>query len=176
VEQTTYKPKIMNTRIKNSALLLGTVVLLTGALSCEKDLDNNPILPALTEEMHGQDGDPRFNLRFNNSLNANLDIHVLTPDGVEIYQGNRSAAGGTMDLDCLCDKIETTPSENIFWQPGTASSGTYKIWVEYSELCTEKRATSDFTLRVISSGKTVKKYSGTLSKKGQKSQVYSFTL
>lgn len=166
----------MGTRIKNSAMLLGAIVLLTAVLSCEKDQENEPALPVLTEEMHGQDGDPRFNLKFNNSLNANLDIHVLTPDGLEIYQGNRAASGGTMDLDCLCDKLETTPSENVYWQPGTAAPGTYKVWVEYSELCTEKRATSDFTVRIITSGKTVKKYSGTLSKKGQKSQVYSFTL
>jgi uncharacterized protein YfaP (DUF2135 family) len=157
-------------------MLFGTIALLTGSLSCEKDENTGPALPEITEEMHGQEGDPRFNLRFTNSENANLDIHVQTPDGTDIYQGNRSGQGGELDLDCLCSEFPTSPSENVYWQPGTATAGTYKIWVEYFDSCTGTKAPSNFTLRVMTNGNTVKKYSGTLSRKGQKSVVYSFTL
>lgn len=56
------------------------------------------------------------------SLAGDIDLHVVPPCGTEIYYGNRTACGGTLDND---DTTGTGP-ENIFWTTG-AAAGNYHI-------------------------------------------------
>lgn len=145
-------------------LAIFLVVLQT---SCKKKENNdNPI--------KGTPGNPRFNLQFNNETGVDLDLHVLTPNGTEIYYSNPTGQGGTLDVDCLCGDCPNGPNENIYWVEGTAPRGTYKFWVEYYEGCSGSGGTSTFTLRRIENSTVKEEYTGTMSTEG-KSTVYSFT-
>ncbi|HLT47229.1 MAG TPA: hypothetical protein VK002_08380 [Rubricoccaceae bacterium] len=76
------------------------------------------------------------------SLNWNapvdLDLHLETPDGVDIYWGNTSdATGGELDLDsnagCELDRVD---NENITWgDDETPPSGEYVVRVDLWSAC-----------------------------------------
>ena len=67
------------------------------------------------------------------SADVDLDVHVTTPDGTEIYYGRKNADLGELDVDCLgspCGSAD--PIENIAFSPSTTERllrGTYKIEV-----------------------------------------------
>ena len=67
---------------------------------------------------------------------ADVDLHVVGPDGNEIYYGNRSASGGQLDLDanaaCSTSNIY---QENIGWAKGAAPRGTYTVRLDYWSSC-----------------------------------------
>jgi hypothetical protein len=78
-----------------------------------------------------QDGALRFSLSW--TVDTDLDLHVLTPSGTEIYYSNPVAEGGTLDVDdCVggsCTTAGGTHVENIFFAEAPAS-GTYLFWVD----------------------------------------------
>jgi len=119
----------------------------------------------------GQDGNPRFNLQFNNEDDVDLDLYVTTPNGTTLSYSNPFAEGGELDVDCLCGGCPQGPNENIFWENGTAPDGTYEYWVDYFGNCGSSGASSNFTIRVIRNGQVLTTKTGTLSS-GQ-SSVYS---
>lgn len=124
----------------------------------------------------GQDGDPRFNLQFTNSDNVDLDLYVRTPSGAVISFSHPTRDNGTLDIDCQCTDGDCPqgPNENIFWEIGTAPSGTYEYWVEYYEYCGPGESTSTFTLRVTRNGKVLNTETGTLIYNGNRSTIYTF--
>ncbi|MCH6232477.1 hypothetical protein [Cognataquiflexum rubidum] len=124
-----------------------------------------------TDQLVGQDGDPRFNLQFSNHNEVDLDIYVQTPDGSIISWLNPFSNNGQLDVDCLCGDCANGGNENIFWYAGSAPSGTYRYWVEYYESCSGSPASSDFTLRVVKNNQIIKTQQGRLS--GGKSQVWT---
>lgn len=68
---------------------------------------------------------------------ADVDLHVVDPEGSEIYWANRqSPSGGELDLDsnaaCAGDNVR---NENISWPIGTAPQGTYTVRVDYWANC-----------------------------------------
>lgn len=144
-----------NLKMKKIILALVFFPMLTFVLSCEKEDE--------VERLVGQDGNPRFNLVFDNQENVDLDLYVQTPSGKIIYYYNDYADGGELDVDCLCGSCEQGPNENIFWENGTAPSGVYKYWVEYYDYCDTPGASSGFTVRVIRNGVVLEKRTGRLS-------------
>jgi hypothetical protein len=81
-------------------------------------------------------GDVKITLSFDRT--HDLDLHVVEPNGEEIsYENNASATGGELDLDSgeHC-KVSPANSENIFWPPGGAPSGQYRVSVVNYEHCT----------------------------------------
>lgn len=151
----------MKTSQKKLFMVLAVVFCYVIIYSCSSDddssSDNN------TEELVGQDGNPRFNLTFTNEQNVDLDLYVKTPSGSVISYANTTADGGELDVDCLCFGCAQGPTENIFWQDGTAPSGQYEYWVDYFGSCSGSSASSDFTLRVIRNGTVLETRTGTLS-------------
>ena len=119
-----------------------------------------------TNNLVGQDGNPRFNLQFTNADNVDLDLYVRTPSGAVISYLNRSADQGTLDVDCLCGNCSSGPNENIFWVNGTAPTGQYEYWVNYYNDCGTNGSSSSFTLRVIKNGTVLTTKTGTLSANG----------
>lgn len=68
---------------------------------------------------------------------ADMDLHVMEPDGTHIYFGNKgpTATGGLLDWD---DNVGCgTPGavENVFWPSASAPSGSYSVWVDTYSSC-----------------------------------------
>ena len=83
---------------------------------------------------------------------GDLDLHVVTPAGNEIYYASRSADMGMLDRD---DTTGTGP-ENIFW---TASppSGTYLVCVDPYRISTP----TNFTVTITHTGSAPMSFHGT---------------
>ncbi len=68
---------------------------------------------------------------------ADLDLHVETPDGEDIYYGNDiGATGGMLDLDsnagCSLDRVD---NENITWGTAIPGAGEYTVRVDLWSAC-----------------------------------------
>ncbi|RZJ59923.1 MAG: hypothetical protein EOO45_25040 [Flavobacterium sp.] len=143
-------------------------------LSCSEDEGNDtPEDDGL--DLVGQEGNPRFNLQFTRDEEIDLDLYVITPGGETIYYSNRNADGGQLDVDCLCSSCPQGPNENIFWEDGTAPSGTYTYYVRHYSACGSTDTSSDFTLRVIKNGNVIATKTGTLSAVGSETQHWTHT-
>jgi hypothetical protein len=171
------QPKKIKIMKKFNLLTVATTVLITVitlAVSCKKSKPEDDGGNGGPGAIVGNPGNPRFNLQFNNAQNADLDLHVITPSGSEIYYANPSANGGNLDVDCLCGTCPNGPNENIYWQPGTAPRGTYKVYVEHYGGCGTGNSASTYTLRIMNQNQVIQTYTGTLTD-GQQSQRISFT-
>ncbi len=115
-------------------------------------------------DLIGNEGNPRFNLEFDRSDGADLDLYVKTPNGVMMYFANPSYEGGKVDVDCLCGDCPDGPNENIYWKEGTAPTGKYEYWVEYYDSCGNIHKPTDFTLRVTQNGKLLSLQNGKIRK------------
>lgn len=145
------------------------VFMSCGILGSDDDDDDDQ------SDLVGAPGNPRFNLVFDNEDNVDLDLYVTDPNGDTIYFANsRSASGGELDVDCQCGICPNGPNENIFWQSGSAPSGTYTYWVDYFGSCSGSSASSSFTLRVLRNGEIVETRTGSLS--SGESQQWQFNM
>lgn len=75
---------------------------------------------------------PVFSFRLEWLGTADLDLHVRSPLGTEIwYADRRSASGGVLHVDCNVNPEQACaePVETITWPPGEAPTGTYQYWV-----------------------------------------------
>jgi len=83
----------------------------------------------------GGRGSLKVNLKWNTY--DDLDLHVIDPDGVEIYYSSKEHRCqdvlGKLDIDANAGSSHTrTPQENIFWEDGkNAPLGRYRVFVEY---------------------------------------------
>lgn len=77
-----------------------------------------------------------------------LDLHVIEPGGTEIsFLHPTSAAGGRLDLDSGSNcRPGVANAENIFWPPGAAPAGEYRVTVRDFEQC--DRGPVDFSVRI----------------------------
>lgn len=81
-------------------------------------------------------GDVKVTLSFGRL--HDLDLHVIEPNGDEIYyQHPVTDSGGRLDLDSgLHCQPSAANGENIFWPPGAAPVGEYRVSVQNYEQCT----------------------------------------
>jgi hypothetical protein len=94
------------------------------------------------------------------STNDDLDLHIITPSGAEIYYSNESADGGTLDVDRQASEYElvASPIENIFFAAPT--EGSYKVFIVNYKDRTEGGASS-YLVRVTVGGQS-QTFSGSL--------------
>jgi hypothetical protein len=131
------------------------------------------INPTPTDEVPLGTGDVQITLRWGDK--ADLDLHVIDPNGEEIsYSNPSSTSGGRLDRDANVDCSEATnsPVENIFWPSGEAPNGSYVVKVVYFNPCGDSDV-SDFTVNVLVDGQS-STYSGKLSR-GESTQVTTFS-
>lgn len=93
---------------------------------------------------------------------TDVDLHLVEPDGTEIYWGHPSASdGGTLveDSNTAC-AIDGRDREVISWPTGTPPSGTYTVRVDYYSACLVP-ASTHYTVTVEVTGQTTQTYTGT---------------
>ena len=95
---------------------------------------------------------------------SDVDLHVVDPDGEEIFYGNTaSASGGTLDLDsnagCAIDNVN---NENITW--ATAPSGTYIVRLDYWSSCGVTQ--SDYVVTIQRQGQQPQTFTGSFTGTG----------
>jgi hypothetical protein len=98
------------------------------------------------------------------SSRDDVDLHVIDPNGEEIYWDHEtSASGGQLDADANrgCEGT-TTPLENVFWAAGTAPSGQYTVLVHLYRVCDGTPTQVPFTVRTLVDGVSTE-YPGVLT-------------
>jgi hypothetical protein len=98
-------------------------------------------------------GDVQITLTWNST--NDLDLWVIDPDGEAIYFGKpTSPSGGQLDVDANagCNHPTRTPVENIFWPPGEAPLGKFRVETQYYQQC-ESPAPIAYHVRVLVDGK-----------------------
>ncbi|MDR2020340.1 MAG: VWA domain-containing protein [Treponema sp.] len=116
-----------------------------------------------------QSGDVRVSLLWNNR--NDLDIHVISPWGEEIFYGHsKDAAGGFLDVDMNVRGETTKPVENVFWAQGKALQGRYRVFVQNYDYHERRREPTAFQVE-IKNGNEYSRFEGTVSGKGQDSNT-----
>lgn len=106
-----------------------------------------------------------------------LDLFTVCPGGRdEIGHGNKTACGGTYDVDTNLSTIDPTPVENIVWQAGAAPPGRYLVKVERWQPRSSSGKATSFTVELKIDGATVKTFAGQLNSDKQRVQVMEFEL
>jgi hypothetical protein len=117
--------------IAGSIALAGAYVFLPGIL---QDIAARLNLPFPGSVVLGT-GDVQVTLRWEGE--ADLDLHVIDPNGERIWFDNpQSASGGILDVDANgnCEGL-SQPVENIYWPAGEAPNGSYEVSVTYYQAC-----------------------------------------
>ncbi len=95
---------------------------------------------------------------------ADVDLHVIDPNGDEVYWANRMVpSGGELDLDSNAGCSEGVSNENITWPEGLAPRGTYIVRVDYWSNC--QVGSTDYTV-LVNNGGNVEVFSGTFEGSG----------
>ena len=116
-----------------------------------------------------QSGDVRVSLIWNNR--NDVDLHVFTPRGEEIYYARKKdSTGGMLDVDMNVYGETTKPVENIFWGPGRAPQGRYRVVVQNYRFHETDRAPTPFRVEV-KNGNNYSYFEGTVSGFGKSSDV-----
>lgn len=112
-------------------------------------------------------GDVRVSLIWNNR--NDLDIHVISPSGEEIYYGHkRSRDGGELDVDMNVRGETIKPVENIYWTKGGAPLGRYKVFVRNFRYHERRREATTFQVELWVNDE-VTHYKGSIYGKGMSS-------
>lgn len=100
-----------------------------------------------------------------------LDLHVFTPDGSEIWHGNKSAQGGTLDIDANnAQNMKDHPIENVYFPDPV--SGEYWVYVYNYEDRTPGQSTN-WIVRV-QVGNEEEIFSGTVTEQEGTVEVLGF--
>ena len=108
-------------------------------------------------------GDVQVTLSWN--VDSDVDLHVVDPNGEEIYFDNpASASGGQLDLDSNAGcRIDGIRNENVTWPSGAAPWGIYTVRVNYWNSCGVQ--STNYTVRVNNGGES-RVFSGTFTGSG----------
>lgn len=121
--------------------------------------------------LEGGGGAVKVTLRWEREVD--LDLHVIDPEGEEIYYGDKtSSSGGELDVDDTNGGTASDPAiENIAWT-ANAPSGTYTYYVKYYSGSGSTNYTLAIYLDDVLYGSII---SGTVSSAGGQSTSATFT-
>lgn len=120
-------------------------------------------------------GDVQVTVQWNSA--ADIDLHVIDPDGEEIYFVNTtSQSGGELDVDANagCGSQMPRPVENVFWPRGGAPRGSYQVSVVYFAECEGSGAT-DYQVTIKLNEQVFDTIRGTLAQDDDERRVSTFT-
>jgi hypothetical protein len=103
-------------------------------------------------------GDVQVNVHWD--TDNDVDLHVVAPNGEEIYWGQpNGASGGQLDLDsnAACD-IDGVNNENIYWPTGGAPEGEYIVRVDLWASCNNQDV--DYRVTVVLGGADISVFDG----------------
>lgn len=97
---------------------------------------------------------------------SDLDLHVVDPNGEEIYYSvPSSSSGGALDLDSNADCVlDGVRNENITWDEGTAPTGSYTVRVDLYKSCDV--TPTHYVVTVQVKGQPTRTYTGTIEGDG----------
>ena len=110
-----------------AAAIATSVVLTTSAMGVDilGDELNTEILDEALKHAGAKKGKITVSMLW--ATTDDVDLHVITPDGTEIYYGNPQAAGGELDVDMQVSEFVAHPIENIYFEE--PERGTYKVFI-----------------------------------------------
>jgi Ca-activated chloride channel family protein len=115
-------------------------------------------------------GNLRMSLVWDNR--NDLDLHVITPAGEEIFYGHKkSLDGGELDVDMNVHGESSKPVENIYWPEDVAPEGDYRVYVHnyaYHESLHDK---THFVVEVFNNGETTQYEGDILGEKARSKDV-----
>jgi Ca-activated chloride channel family protein len=133
--------------------------------------DGNEFSGRLSQAL-AHSGDIRISLIWNNR--NDLDLHVITPAGEEIFFANmRDSTGGWLDVDRNVNGETTEPVENIFWYQDEAAHGQYHVWVR-NYAYHDSEYTTPFQVEV-KNGTDFRYFEGSISGTGRNSDTLVWT-
>lgn len=155
--------------IAGSIALVGTVMFLPGIVS---DLADQVGIQIPDGETLGT-GDVQVTLRWQGE--ADLDLHVIDPNGEEIsYETPQSTSGGILDVDANGEcQGEARPVENIYWPTGEAPDGTYEVRVVYYQSCGFTEPV-DYEVTITVDGEVMDVINAQMSSEGEEHPVTIF--
>ena len=168
-----WDPQSYLTKEQAIAISLRIVTNLSGRIVMGRNPDEN--LDQRLAQEGAQTGDITVSMIWNTM--DDLDLHIKTPSGDEIYFANKQAGGGTLDVDMQApghiveDPETNNPVENIYFP--TPNPGEYRIWVKnYQDRTPDSSSTA--TVRVAVGGQA-KIFHVTLNGTGDEEDVITFT-
>ena len=132
------------------------------------DPDRADYVDDLLNNLGAGSGEITVTLMWRNS--DDVDLHVETPDGGEVYFGCRDYAGGTLDIDANFDVMMTEPVENIYF--ASPNTGTYSVYIE--DFTDRNDEQTSYMVRVTVGDRT-RVYEGHIDGSGTINDIITFT-
>jgi len=151
--------------VQQTSTLTATVSVPTGVIAVEQ-----ACVPGAPEQCNGLDdncngvidegcGYQTGNIQVTAawSSSSDIDLHVIDPNGEEIYYGHRnSASGGILDRDANAACSVSPPTvENVYW-PANPPSGQYRVRAVAYDMCGS--GNTPVTLSIAVGGRIVGAY------------------
>jgi hypothetical protein len=98
-------------------------------------------------------------------VDSDLDLHVVDPDGEEVYYNNlESSSGGTLDLDSNPNcELDHTRNENVTWE-SNPPPGTYTVRLDLYAACDV--SPTNYVVTVQVAGQPTRTFTGSIDGEG----------